>query len=394
MEKMLGEIKRLLNDTQMLQFYEKQLMQATGEHFNVFEILRIRSREVTTHSPMLAELLDPKGRHGMGHLFLDIFTKLPFAKKVPLGLEVDSATRVKQEYPVGPKCEDSGGRIDILITDKNNTEVVIENKIYAIDQDKQITGYLKARPQAKVLYLTLDRHKPIEKVPPEDTERFACISYKTDVIQWLEACRKEAAHAPLVRETITQYINLIKVLTGQNINSRMNEQITKSILHDKDSLEAFFTLLGSKEHVINELLKKLEAQCKEIGAEFKLQLDFDPDVSAAHCGFAFSDDEMKQRNLEIRFQFEQNNFRSLNFGIARKVEEAEKKATRTPITDGCDRIFGKCTYGSWWPAEKRWQGREDWWTDGTFQDIFTGVFEKELREKVAQLAKILLQTKV
>ena len=40
------------------------LNQATGEHFNIFQILRIGHLEVKTHSPILAELLNPKGRHG------------------------------------------------------------------------------------------------------------------------------------------------------------------------------------------------------------------------------------------------------------------------------------------------------------------------------------------
>src|ERR1035438_2810882 len=117
---MLEEIKRLLKDTETLQFYETKLTAATGEHFNVFEILGIGAREVTTHSPMLAELLDPRGRHGMGPRFLNIFAK-------QFSLELDAAARVEPEYYAGPKCEDRGGRIDILITDKNSNEVVIEN---------------------------------------------------------------------------------------------------------------------------------------------------------------------------------------------------------------------------------------------------------------------------
>jgi hypothetical protein len=219
----LQAINRLLNETWTLQSYESKLTEATGEHWNVFEILGIGSREVITHSPMLAELLDPKGRHGMGPRFLEIF-----AKQLSLNLEVDPATRVKQEHR-----GESGGRIDIFITDKNNDEVGIENKIYATDQELQIIRYIKDHPRAKVLYLTLEGDKPTDGIPSKDPARFACISYKSDIIKWLEACRKEAAHAPLVRETIAQYINLIKVLTGQNTNSRMNEQIIKSILHGK-----------------------------------------------------------------------------------------------------------------------------------------------------------------
>jgi len=392
MESNLEQINRLLDGTQTLLLYEKQLTQATGEHFNVFEILRIGSREVTTHSPMLVELLNPNGRHGMGPQFLEIFVKQPFVKKLSLDLEVDLTTRVRPEFPTGPKCEESGGRIDILISDNNSNELVIENKINTTDKDNQLNRYLHDRPRAKVLYLTLDGDEPGEAVSSKHSARFARVSYKNDIINWLEACYKEAARLPLVRETIAQYINLIKVLTGQNTNSRMNHQITKSILRDKDSLEAYFTLLGSKEHVINELLRILEGQFKDIGAECGLQAHFDPsDFRSIHDGSWFFDEKMKERDLCICFQFNQNNFRGLDFGIARLTNE-EKDAPRTDVTTLFESIFGQCKVNAWWLAYKSWPERGDWWNDGTFQHILTGEFKKDLKENVKKLAKILRST--
>jgi hypothetical protein len=38
---------------------------------------------------------------------------------------------------------------------------------------------------------------------------YSLISYKEDILAWLDKCRKEVAVYPLIRETITQYINLI-----------------------------------------------------------------------------------------------------------------------------------------------------------------------------------------
>jgi hypothetical protein len=383
---MLEEINRLLNETQTLQFYETKLMEATGGHFNVFEILQIGSREVTTHSPMLAELLNPQGRHGMGSKFLDIFAE-------QFSLELDSPARIEQEHWVGPKNEDSGGRIDILITDKKSHEVVIENKIYATDQEQQTIRYLKSRPRANVLFLTLDGREPTEKVTSKDKARFRCISYARDIIQWLDDCRKEATHAPLVRETIAQYINLIKVLTGQNTNSRMRDQITESILRSPATLEAYFTLVRNKEDVINEIVKILEVQCKEIGAEFSLHVDFGSieynpyEIGDKYGGFFFFDEKMKKRNLYIAFQFHQKDFRGLVFGIARVDEE--KGAMRTDIANRFDDIFGECRVHSLWAAFKPWPGKEDWWNDGTFRDIYSGEFKKELQEKVEKMVEIL-----
>jgi hypothetical protein len=41
--------------------------------FNVFEVTRRRGFEVTTHSALLCDLLDPRGSHGQGGAFLNAF---------------------------------------------------------------------------------------------------------------------------------------------------------------------------------------------------------------------------------------------------------------------------------------------------------------------------------
>ena len=43
----------------------------TGERFNVFNVLGMGSSEVKLHSALIAELLNPKGKHSLGELFLN-----------------------------------------------------------------------------------------------------------------------------------------------------------------------------------------------------------------------------------------------------------------------------------------------------------------------------------
>ena len=45
------------------------LAAASGQGFNLFEILKRETDEVHTHSAILAELLDPQGSHGQGPVF-------------------------------------------------------------------------------------------------------------------------------------------------------------------------------------------------------------------------------------------------------------------------------------------------------------------------------------
>src|SRR5208283_235963 len=66
-------VLELLRFTESHNRHTEALARATGEHFNIFHILRVGHLEVTTHSPILGELLNPKGKHGQGAAFLRLF---------------------------------------------------------------------------------------------------------------------------------------------------------------------------------------------------------------------------------------------------------------------------------------------------------------------------------
>jgi hypothetical protein len=228
-------LQALLTQTMLVDARYKSQRNATGERFNIFQILDVQSAEVRTHSAFLAELLKPNGTHGLGGLFLKLFIQsLGIAD-----LDVEGA-RIEIEKHVGTITEDylSGGRIDICIFPKSGRPIFIENKIYAADQKYQLLRYHNYDPSAKLIYLTLDgaepgKHSTGGKVAAESIQ---AISYSADIIAWLDACRKEAVMQPLVRETITQYINLLKALTGQSTNKLMTEEIKQLLLRSPEHL--------------------------------------------------------------------------------------------------------------------------------------------------------------
>ncbi|UPL50215.1 PDDEXK-like family protein [Hymenobacter sublimis] len=240
--------------------YQNQI-KATGEQFNIFHILGLQTAEVRTHSAFLAELLNPEGSHGHQGAFLDLFVQ-------QLGFP-DFNTRaatVEIEKHIGFISEDGleGGRIDICLFQLGGHAIFIENKIYAGDQKNQLLRYHTYSPDAKLIYLTLDGSVPGEHstggaLLPEAVHT---LSYAVDIVAWLEACRKEAAMQPLVRETLTQYINLIKRLTGQSTNRRMMEEVKHLLLTSPD------TLAGAQHisHAFSQLRSEIQ---KELFEEFK-----------------------------------------------------------------------------------------------------------------------------
>lgn len=69
----LKEVKQVISKTKTILKHHRELTIAKGEHFNLFSVLNIETKENKTHSAFIAELLNPKGVHGLGTVFLDLF---------------------------------------------------------------------------------------------------------------------------------------------------------------------------------------------------------------------------------------------------------------------------------------------------------------------------------
>jgi hypothetical protein len=252
MELETKNLQTLLKSTNRVLKHHNELSKAKGEHYNMFSVFQIETRENKTHSNFLADLLNPKGSHQMGAVFLELFLKVikpeieqgdkKFKDKFPNRSFDTSKVFVKAEYSIGSKnlCEEegesganaTGGRIDIFLRDRNDTIICIENKIHAIDQNKQIQRYYNHKTAKNtVFYLTLKGEDPspesmLKLISGKD---FFNISYKEHIIEWLELCLKEVANFINLRETINQYILLIKKLTYQLTNQKMKEDLQRLI---------------------------------------------------------------------------------------------------------------------------------------------------------------------
>lgn len=229
-------MKELLEQTTKIIKRQNELKKLRGENFNIFSILKMESKENATHSAFLGELLNPKGSHLMGNLFLQHFINIALPK--PLGIEKNNSKPVfdvtkanlKLEKYVGERNDDNrtGGRIDIYLFDDNGHSISIENKIYADDQNVQIERYVNHnKNKNRVVYLDLWGNEPSEKSMGDlkVDKDFYSISYKKEIIDWLELCLKESADQPILRESIKQYSILIKKLTNQLTDKTMAKEV-------------------------------------------------------------------------------------------------------------------------------------------------------------------------
>jgi hypothetical protein len=228
--------ERLLIGVKHLIDHQSELERIKGERFNIFSILGMERYENATHSAFLAELLNPLGTHLMGSVFLENFLKSQEINHIDI-----STAKVVVEHHIGYVNNDysQGGRVDIYIYDSQNNSVSIENKIDANDQFKQIERYCNHnKGKNKVVYLTKEGRLPNSdsygsKQPNID---FLLCSYRTDIIQWLEFCQKEAMNSPILRESIKQYLILVKKIT-HTMEAQSENKLVELMLQYFDEAE-------------------------------------------------------------------------------------------------------------------------------------------------------------
>ena len=273
MKEMVKNAEVLLKQVSALNKKHEEIARITGRKFNVFSILGVESRETSTHSAFLVELLNPDGSHGQGSIFLDLFItvldkkgiRLPSNQKKQLEEKIDlGSCSVEKEKHLGRinKEKTKGGRADILIRGSKGT-ICIENKIYAGDQENQLIRYKeKYGANGLILYLTLYGSKATEWSTKSGENKLDAgkdyfrISYKKDILEWLINCQKETVDIPIVRDVIGQYIYLIKKLTRQSMNDTQKKEFFELITTGENA-DAILQVNDGLDSFIKEVKRKL-----------------------------------------------------------------------------------------------------------------------------------------
>lgn len=246
-----------------------------GEDFNIFSILNLSTSEVRLHSAFLAALLDPRGDHGLGDSFLKTFIET--CTNIPIEIFDTQNAKVYVEYsiPTNNNDDSHGGRIDILITDTKKNAIVIENKIYAGDVDKQLTRYANFICEQKfncneLIYLTLDKSEPSDssiKDYPKAASEYICLGYKDDIISWLEICAQLSYNHSLVRETIKQYISTLQKLTDTMNDSDSKQLMTEIIMSSEQNIKAALDIMRIEDElkfkIRQDFLESLKIEAKK-----------------------------------------------------------------------------------------------------------------------------------
>ena len=200
---------------------------ALGKQLNVFSLCGIDHYE-TWHSRILAEFLNPKGKHGQNVKFLKLFEQRFLQNP---GIHFSENARVSTEVTSYIKTIRIG-RFDILIEDEKTRSVcIIENKIFAEEQTEQLSRYATWLENERngwhtcLVFLTLDGHESSTIKKGQGYIRLAYYTggdsnSKPQLIDWIEDCSNSVKEIPRLCYTLVQYINHVKNLaTGEKAMS-------------------------------------------------------------------------------------------------------------------------------------------------------------------------------
>ena len=209
--------------------------------FNPFVIASDLYYRENFHSDILREILDPKGLHKEGTLFL--FLLIDALNKSDKNIRIS-----KTDYNNSQVLRESE-KIDILIkSDESKHCIIIENKIYnAGDMGRQLPRYydlMKSKGYIvdRIIYIPLDQNKKPDKsdwtlADKEHVDSIVTIMPAFDpnhldiVNAWLTPSLSLASTFDCV-SVIKHYIELIKFLNQNNMDKIILEKFYNSILNE------------------------------------------------------------------------------------------------------------------------------------------------------------------
>ena len=277
--------------------------------FNPYLQMWSKNDEVRLHSRLICGFLNPLGKHYQGDVFLEEFLQC-------VGLREwfgnASNARVYKEYK----------NIDVYITN-GEKHIIIENKIWAEDQPRQIERYIESivKEQSKdfneietseidsndnveyselessenvtqqelsemyeniaVLYLAPYKRNPSKsslgkwEIQGEylvnnqgDKVRFKAISYKNEILKWIENSQAKVGCITNLNAALLFYKDVVQIITKTKENTM---SVAKFLTDKKDNtmqenMEIVFEIIKNKDKII-------ESYCEVIIEKHREQIE-------------------------------------------------------------------------------------------------------------------------
>lgn len=377
---------------------EKEERRKRGEDFNIFRTMRMQNDEVHTHSAVIAALLNPEEYHGSKSSFLRAFLHQINELKIYEDKISDTDNAVIEvEKNIGKisKDKEKGGRLDILIKLNLQDEplpvlIIIENKIYAADEEKQLVRYCNYAKEDKhcskyyIFYLTLDGRLPSECSTGKKLkcdEDYYCISYRNDIHNWLSDCQKEAHGKPLIHGIITQYKDLVETLTNQNIDMETRNELVSKIAENHEYMILASMIKDNYKHILNQMCeKKLEPIFNEVATKLGLEYGRYDIWGNQYSGAYFKKEKWK--TLSIGLEFMKDNLDNFCYGIKYQNEKGENNQKALDLINK-DNELREGDNSNWWA----WYIQDKEYPNWMREDAVNALYNGQMKEHIESILR-------
>ncbi len=280
-----NEIRSLLAEVNTIAEKYDFMYRKTGGYFNVFDITNIKTDEVRI-CRLFKELLDPKGCHCQGPVYLKLFIEYVLHMDKEFS-EVDyQKASVDREYII-----DNNRRIDLVIGIKEKF-IPIEVKINAKDQENQCKTYLEKAKGANLYYLTLKGDLPSKDSIGGQEElqaKITAISFEREIITWLDQCLQftETRRLMPISEILRQLIEIIRRLTNRmeerketeiiSIVSESSKNVKTAMMIEQSLQQAKIEMISkvfkTLDHKITERFIELQGRLKNVAYDYEAATD-------------------------------------------------------------------------------------------------------------------------
>lgn len=304
-------------------------------------------------------------------------------------------------------------RIDVLIEEAPTYAIIIENKIYgAVDQNAQLERYINCVKKhgvhlsdIYVIYLTKEGEKVVDNnsltdnakkdlgYNEESNGRFIPLSYKEDILEWLEdvVLPNCTIKEDLLISALKQYIYYLKKMLDINEDEEKNMEIMTKIRKELkiDSIGECNDVIDKLNGLTEKINRLRDKMASEIGNRFikepfeKYLKDKDEEYSL-ECEFSYNYISISVFYPEWeKFHFKVNYENPMIYGIVNKDERSPYNIENREPFD--NKHFNK---SMWWPAWKRFERMDlrhpqnaDFWDKvsmGGFETYLENIFETVL----------------
>ncbi len=351
-------------------------------------------------SRVLAFLFNPLENHAQGRIFLNAFMSAIESKQLIRNQgKISNMPIFSEKVDVTTEYSVDQGRPDIVLTEASSI-LVIENKPWALDQEKQLQRYgewIISRSEKKRLLIYLCQNEPSEYTLPKNSEveSFTVHLSFNELINVLRVANHQTKSLK-VRYFVDSFCDFLQTSVCQE--NLMENPLIVNMMKDPKNLQAYFEIEKNMPRLYQQAWKNFCHELEKLAEERFAKERFGVDLKFAH------EDRCNQKKgavltffydkkpWKIYIRAEKENLQNINFGVIFDEREASNKE-QLQISQTLNNIISKGesnTVFPWWQWGSQCITESDEYKDIPITWATPTILNDMLKEGETALSRLIL----